>query len=269
MILLLYYLKMTHRNTYISIILIVIFLSCNIKSKQQDLKKNLQQDSIQNFLYFPNDTLLNEIVKHNAYSLAYSEEHEQASWVQYKLYKSNLELPQVDRKNRFKEDDQISTGSATLNDYKGSGFHRGHLAPCADFTYSDLTMLESFFMSNMSPQHPSFNMGKWRVLEDRVRDYASIYDSLLIITGPVLYSIKEKERIGNNVTIPEYYYKIIMELKGKNSISFLMPNIKINDQIENYIVSIDSIEAVTKIDFCYPDVSDLSIFKESKVNTNF
>ena len=261
---------MTLNRSYISIILIIIFFSCNIKSKQKDIKTKLHQNSIKLLLDFPYDTLVNEIIQHTAYTLVYSEEYEQASWVQYKLYKTNLELPKVERKDKFKEDIKISTGSASLNDYKRSGFDRGHLAPCADFTYSTTTMLESFFMSNMSPQVPSFNRGKWKVLESRVREYAFKYDSLLIITGPVLYSIKEKETIGdNNVTIPKYYYKIIIELKDNNSVSFLMPNIKINDAIDSYIISIDSIEAITQIDFFYNDSACYPCNEEKLINKNF
>ena len=103
---------MTLNRSYISIILIIIFFSCNIKSKQKDIKTKLHQNSIKLLLDFPYDTLVNEIIQHTAYTLAYSEEYEQASWVQYKLYKTNLELPKVERKDKFKEDIKIFTGSA-------------------------------------------------------------------------------------------------------------------------------------------------------------
>ena len=131
-------------------------------------------------------------------------------------------------------------------------------------------MLESFLMSNMSPQLPSFNRGKWKVLESRVREYALRYDSLLIITGPVLYSINNHATIGeNNVTIPEFYFKIIIDLRELNSVSYLMPNIKIENAIDNYIVSIDSIESVTKIDFFYADTSCNSCNEEKLINKDF
>ena len=81
----------------------------------------MHQNSIKLLLDFPYDTLVNEIIQHTAYTLAYSEEYEHASWVQYKLYKTNLELPKVVRQDKFKEDKKVRTGSATLNDYKGSG----------------------------------------------------------------------------------------------------------------------------------------------------
>jgi endonuclease G len=209
---------MINRSYFLTIILIFTLIGC--KTKDQNIESYSNKNIPEELLYFPNDSLADQIIKHTAFSLAYSEKHEQASWVQYKLYKSNLESLQVLRNNKFRLDSKVSTGSANLNDYKKSGYDRGHIAPCADFTYSNTTMLESFLMSNMSPQIPSFNRGKWKVLESRVREYALRYDSLLIITGPVLYSINNHATIGeNNVTIPEFYFKIIFDLKEFTSVS--------------------------------------------------
>ena len=259
-----------NRNYYLTIIIISLFFIWKTKDKQQVIELHAHENSPRKLLCLPIDTLATEVIKHHAYSLAYSEEHEQASWVQYKLYKSNLELPQVLRRNSFKEDAKVSTGSASLNDYIKSGYDRGHLAPCADFTFNEQTMLESFYMSNISPQLPSFNRGKWKVLESRVREFAFQYDSLLIITGPVLYSLKNNLKIGDNeVTIPASYFKIVINLKEFNTVSYLMPNTSIEDAIGNYIVSIDSIETATKIDFLYPD-SICDVCNEEKlINKDF
>ena len=261
---------MINRNYFLTITLIFTLIGCKTKNQKLDIESYPYKNITEELLYFPNDSLADQIIKHTAFSLAYSEKHEQASWVQYKLYKSKLETLQVVRNNKFRQDSKVSTGSANLKDYKKSGYDRGHIAPCADFTYSNTTMLESFLMSNMSPQLPSFNRGKWKVLESRVREYALRYDSLLIITGPVLYSINNHLTIGeNNVTIPEFYFKIIFDLKEFTSVSYLMPNIKIENAIDNYIVSIDSIESVTKIDFFYSDNSCKSCNEEKLINKDF
>ena len=73
-----------------------------------------------------------EIVNHMAYDLGYSEEHEQAAWVSYALTKKEVQTKVAKRANNFRSDGIVSTGSATLADYKGSGYDRGHLAPAAD-----------------------------------------------------------------------------------------------------------------------------------------
>ena len=92
-----------------------------------------------------------ELVTHLAYTFYYSESHEQPYWVKYTLTKSMLENSICKRKDNFRSDPQVSTFSASLKDYKGSGFDRGHLCPAKDMEYSKEAMSESFFMSNMSP----------------------------------------------------------------------------------------------------------------------
>ena len=70
-----------------------------------------------------------------------------------------------ERSDNFRKDPHISTGSATLKDYKESGYDRGHLIPASDMKWSPDAMSASFFMINMSPQDPSFNWGIWKKLE--------------------------------------------------------------------------------------------------------
>ena len=111
----------------------------------------------QNFYDFlPNGN--GEIVNHKHYSLSYSEEYEQAEWVFYKIKKERT-LGLASIVNNFRSDEKVNSNSATIYDYKGSGYDRGHLAPAADFSFSSIAMSESFYMSNMSPQNPSFNRG--------------------------------------------------------------------------------------------------------------
>jgi endonuclease G len=85
-----------------------------------------------------------EIVCHSYFSLVYSEEHEQARWVAYVL-KHDMINGEEERSNSFKEDPKIKTKSANDNDYKGSGYDRGHLAPAADMCFSQQAMQESFY----------------------------------------------------------------------------------------------------------------------------
>ena len=190
-----------------------------------------------------------QIVRHLAYVLSYNEKHEQANWVFYELTDNEV-LGSVKRKDQFRRDPNVKSGSASLSDYKGSGYDRGHLAPAADMKWSSLAMSESFFMSNMSPQAPSFNRGIWKKLEAKVRKWATDNESIYIVTGGVLKG--SLNTIGKNkVSVPEYYYKVILdynepEIKG---IGFILPNKKANKPLNSYKVSIDDVEKFTGIDF--------------------
>ena len=192
------------------------------------------------------------VISHEGYSFLYNEEHEQASWVAYELT-SEETAKAFKRTNQFKPDPSVSTLTANNADYEGSGYDKGHLAPAADMGWSSTAMAESFYYSNMSPQVPGFNRGIWKKLEERVRTWAIENNSLLIVTGPVLR--KGLKTIGaDRVSVPELYYKVILdnhepEIKG---IAFLIPNASQSAALQSFVVSIDSVESVTGIDF-FPD----------------
>ena len=192
-----------------------------------------------------------QVVAYEGYTISYNEKHEQASWVAYELTASEVGGT-VPRRDDFRPDKEIKTGTAYLVDYKGSGYDRGHLAPAADMKWSSIAMSESFYMSNMSPQTPSFNRGIWKKLENQVRMWALDCGSVYIVTAGVLS--EDLPKIGvNDVSVPSHYYKVILdytepELKG---IGFVIPNQKSSQPIESFAVSIDHVEQTTGIDFFY------------------
>ena len=190
-----------------------------------------------------------EIVRHEGYTLGYSEAHEQAAWVCYVL--SNTECAGgEERASSFYVDKAVTTGSANDADYKSSGYDRGHLAPAGDMGFSESTMKESFFYSNMSPQVPRFNRGIWKKLEAQVRTWGSLYGSILVLTGPVLSD--SLPTIGpNKVAIPESYYKIIVNaaVKPPQAIGFILKNEPSSKKLSSFVVTIDDIEALTGLDF--------------------
>ncbi len=195
------------------------------------------------------------IVRHHGYTLLYNEQHEEASWVAYLLTAAETQR-RFARTNKFISDPNVSTGSADDEDYKGSGFDRGHLAPAADMGWSEITMAESFYYSNMSPQLPAFNRGIWKKLEELVRDWAVENDSLYIVTGPVLYN--GLTTIGHNrVSVPDYFYKVILDYHQPNlkGIGFVLSNAASNQPLMHFAVTIDSVEHLTGINF-FPLVPD-------------
>ncbi len=131
-----------------------------------------------------------------------------------------------ERGDDFRSDPLIPSESASLNDYRGSGYDRGHLIPAADLSWSEEAMSGSFYLSNMSPQEGQFNRGIWSKLEATVRNFADTEGSIYVVTGPVL-SDGPYDTIGENeVSIPNQYYKVILDYREPDlkSIAFLLPN---------------------------------------------
>lgn len=119
----------------------------------------------------------------------------------------------IKRKNDFKAD-PATPASATPSDYNNSGYDRGHLTPADDMKYTEITMSESFYMTNMSPQLGiEMNRGPWRLLEEYVRDVAKTENTdIEVYTGPILEKPADSySHIGkSNVAVPEYFYKVIV-----------------------------------------------------------
>ena len=190
------------------------------------------------------------ILSYAGFDLAYNEQYEQAAWVAYVLTREEIERGDIGRTDNFRPDPNLLSGSASLSDYRGSGFDRGHLAPAGDMKWDAEAMSESFLMSNMSPQTPAFNRGIWRKLETKVRDWALEKDSLYVITGPVLSPVDSL--IGENqVGIPPYYFKVLADLSPPDHsfIAFLLPNAASSDPLHQFAITVDSLEKVTGYDF--------------------
>jgi len=213
----------------------------------------------------PNDKILNiacplpikeeQVVQRTAYTFAYNEAHEQANWVAYILTKAHLG-DGVERSNKFLEDPLVSTQTATNSDYAKSSYDRGHLAPAADMSWSLQVMQESFYYSNMSPQLPGFNRGIWKKLEEKVRDWALLYDTLYVVTGPILEP--GLPTIGpNQVSVPKAYYKALIAPRQQKGIAFVMSNTKSDSELTSFSMSIDDLEAKIKRDLFYQLVDQL------------
>ena len=212
--------------------------------------------------------LYNDIVSHTYYTLSYSEDHEQAEWVYYVLNSNQLNSS-TERKNNLRPDNKVKTSSAQLYDYKGSGYDRGHLAPATDMKYNTISMSESFFMSNMSPQSPSFNRGIWKKIEKQFRDWSYKYGELVIITGPVLKGENYGSIGHNKVTIPKWYYKVAIDPSNyERNLAILIENKGSSASIKSFVVTIDYLEEFSGLDFFHNLSDEIEESFESSIHTN-
>jgi endonuclease G len=112
-------------------------------------------------------------------------------------------------------------------------------------------MHESFSYANVSPQRPGFNRGIWKRLENQVRTWASDLSAndtlgLMVWAGPVLEP--EPERWGR-LLVPQRFYKIVYHPAQKRVVACLMQNASSQEDISATMVTVDSIENITGLDF--------------------
>lgn len=257
-----------------ALIILVCLSVQSIVFAQSENRSNNEESSVYNaalnFKIIPIDKLeipkINSkelVITHTGYSFVYNETHEQANWVAYELTKKETNNV-FERTDKFLLDPEVKSETANDKDYVGSGYDRGHLAPAADMGWSEITVAESFYYSNMSPQEPSFNRGIWKKTEELVREWAIENNSIYIVTGPVLK--KGLKTIGKNkVSVPKYYYKVVLDYSdpGIKGIGFIMQNTASKKDPVTFAVSIDSIEKITGIDFyaSLPDDQEILIEK--------
>ena len=193
----------------------------------------------------------NEIVLHRTgYTVSYNVYYKNPNWVAWELTREETK-GETDRYNKFMPDPDLPEPRVVHKDYTRSGYDRGHMAPAADMKWSKQAMIESFYMSNICPQVGNLNRGDWNDLEELCRDWAEKYGRIYIACGPIFDS-KSPKRIGEHkVAVPDRFFKVILIYNRKNPIAmgFIFKNIARSQDIEKYMVTVDSVENVTGMDF--------------------
>jgi len=128
-----------------------------------------------------------------AFAVLHSGQSKTPVWVAQRLDPEGLaKALQVARSGRFYQEARLpSSERATLEDYHGSGWDRGHMAPAGDMP-SENAMAQSFSLANMVPQAPDLNRGVWADYEKSTRRYVRrVGHAVYVITGPVYRQFQE------------------------------------------------------------------------------
>ncbi len=246
-------------------ILPFLFLSVGALYAQEDASR-VDDRNLSSRPELPKTNPQDEIITHQAYTISFNKASHVANWVAYELTAGET-VAVVKRNNKFISDPLLTSCTLSNADYEGSGYDKGHLAPSADMCFSYETMVESFYLSNMSPQDPGFNRGIWSKLEKQVRQWAIDNKAVYVVTGTVLS--KGFQTIGSNgIAVPSRFYKVILDFTGTEikGIGFIMANEGSKEPLQHFAVTIDSVERVTGTDFFFqlPDDQEKSI--EGKVD---
>lgn len=131
---------------------------------------------------------------------------------------------EVEREGQFYEEARLPKSErATLEDYRGSGYDRGHMAPAAD-QGSDSAMAQSFSLANMVPQSQQNNRKAWAKIESDTRKYVMRAEGdVFVISGPVYEG--EPVKIGESkVWVPKYLFKLVYDATTKKAWAYWIEN---------------------------------------------
>lgn len=146
-----------------------------------------------------------------------------------------------------------------LEDYKNTGYNRGHICASADRLCSKDANEQTFFLSNIQPQINAFNVGTWEEMEKKVRSWNnnSFRDTLYVVKGGTID--KPEQRLNpakTGLLVPKYFFMAILcknqdpSQYGYKALGFWIEHKANSDKnLKNYIVSIDELEEKTGIDF--------------------
>lgn len=193
-----------------------------------------------------------EILTNRYFTIGYSWYFRQAKWAIEIINRNNYlvgtVLTPIKRLDNFRSDIRIPPRfRASLDDYEGSGYDRGHLVSSANQINQAIQNSETFLLSNMTPQKKELNRNLWSTLEDKVRILNSKREVLetYVLTAPVFYfnrtieTIGKKDDLGIDIPIPHAYIKSVLaeDIKGRLKLwTFLMENAEVKGKIEDYLI---------------------------------
>lgn len=161
----------------------------------------------------------------HSFAVLHSGQSKTPVYVAERLNRATLEAAQgKDRTNQFYPEARLpSAERAQLDDYKGSGFDRGHMAPAGDMSTPD-AMAQSFSLANIVPQDPTSNRRAWAQIETATRNYVKrAPGDVFVITGPLFD--RPVTAIGHGrVWVPTRLFKLIYTPATGRAWAFIQTN---------------------------------------------
>ena len=139
------------------------------------------------------------------------------------------------------------------------GFDRGHQIPSGSRNANTAMNRQTFYYTNMTAQVSGFNQKIWANLENRVRGFVSVCDTLYVVTGPIFDS-GEPERwtednAGNPVAVPDGYFKAVLSYNISTSTYYSVAFVYDNEEYSRSnptasdMCSVSEVEAITGFTF--------------------
>ena len=207
----------------------------------------------------------NYLIDHGYYVESYNRTKCVPNWVSWHIGAGDL--GNVDRLDNFRPDLSLPGGWYEVDDddYKGSGFDKGHNCPSGDRTATQDANSSTFLMDNIIPQAPNNNQHTWEHLESYCRDQVKKGNEVYVIMGNYgtggTGSRGYAKTIGHGrINVPAHIWKVVVIIPdGNNDLSRINSNTRViaidtpNDNNlssnwEDYLTTVSAIERTTGMD---------------------
>jgi endonuclease G len=170
--------------------------------------------------------------------------------------------------------------------YKFSGYDHGHICPSADRLRAVECNYQTFYITNMQPQYNKFNAGLWQKMEEDVRNWVRLGDTLYVCKGGTIdnpdYILEYVNRNSHQSTrvnkdhipVPRFFYMAVVCRKGDewHGMAYWAQQYNedhSNDNRKGYAITIDRLEELTGIDFFCNLPDDIEAQVESEKDYSF
>lgn len=161
-----------------------------------------------------------QILVNNGYICGYSPDRLQPLWSAYRVAMADQDVD-FDRPHLYYQDNRLEESvrveAKTFGKINNIGYHVGHMTPneVINRQFGRLAQMETFFMSNMSPQRGKLNTGAWLKMENAIRNIEDTEekDHVWAIAGPIFDDNPEfvQRDNGQQVPIPESYFYVTVD----------------------------------------------------------
>ncbi len=213
------------------------------------------------------DTRPIQILVNHGYVVGFCPDRLQPAWSAYRVAHADEDVD-YDRPLSYYDDmrldDEYRIGRRTFGKIGGIQLNVGHMSPneVINRQFGRLAQMETFLMSNMSPQYASLNSGVWLKLETAIREIKDEAgkDHVWAIVGPVFG--EEPALVsrgqGKHLPIPDSYFCVVVDPHSYpydtpprvHIDCFIIPqNAPRDSNPEDYPRTLDELEEATNLKF--------------------
>ncbi len=221
----------------------------------------------------------NDLIIRDIYAMSNNDETKLADWLAYRISIHEVD-GYLDVERKWRSDPWLDENETLeKGDYKDANKHpelqadRGHQAPLAAFKNCP-DASQSNYLSNITPQNKNLNQGVWKRLEEKVREIVREGKVAYVMTGPLYeFDMPKLPQADESHQVPSGYWKIIIiPSKGdsfEHAAFVFNQDTPRDSKLSNHVVTIDTIEEKSHLDFFWELDKTVEINLESDDNKSW